>query len=223
MLACLSFLGEKIPDTAPTLPAKPAYGYYPKPRKSYYICKAEDEPAARRAFEGYNLEINYSRGQRYLGGFLGSAQKKEYIKLGGLAICNPVDTAHGTHSASLVATHHLTVSLMCRDTRFDLATHCTFATEAGQAARKSRLINERIFNMRITDTDAKSYRKKEFGKVLSQHEKEKKDKYLQTCLEMQKDFTPMVYLVDGIAGCDARNAKKRLATYLATPAPAYHR
>jgi hypothetical protein len=70
--------------------------------------------------------------------------------------------------------------------------------------------------MRITDTEARSYRKKEFGKVLLQHEKEKKDKYLQTCLEMWKDFTPMVYLVDGIAGCKAWNAKKRLATHLAS-------
>ncbi len=73
-----------------------------------------------------------------------------------------------------------------------------------------------IFDMRITDTEAKSYQKKEFGKDLSQHEKEKKDKYLQTCLEMQKDFTPMVYLVDGIAGREARNAEKRLVTYLAS-------
>ncbi len=56
---------------------RPAYGYYPEPRKSYYICKAEDEPAARRAFEGYDLEINYLRGQRYLGGFIGSTQMKE--------------------------------------------------------------------------------------------------------------------------------------------------
>ena len=69
--------------------------------------------------------------------------------------------------------------------------------------------------MHITDTDARSYRKKEFRKVLLQHKKEKKDKYLQTCLEMWKDFTPVVYLVDGIAGCEARNAKKRLATHLA--------
>jgi hypothetical protein len=70
--------------------------------------------------------------------------------------------------------------------------------------------------MRITDTDARSYRKKEFGKVLSQHKKEKKDKYLQTCLEMRKDFTPTIYLVDGIAGRKARNAKRRLATHLAS-------
>jgi hypothetical protein len=63
--------------------------------------------------------------------------------------------------------------------------------------------------MSITDTDAKSYRKKEFGKVLSQHKKEKKEKSLQTCLEMQKqkDFMPMVYSVDCIAGREARNAK----------------
>jgi hypothetical protein len=70
--------------------------------------------------------------------------------------------------------------------------------------------------MHITDTDARSYRKKEFEKVLLQQEKEKKDKYLQTCLEMRKDFTPMVYLVDGIAGHKAQNAKKRLATHLAS-------
>ena len=69
--------------------------------------------------------------------------------------------------------------------------------------------------MCITDTDAQSYWKKEFTKVLEQHEKEKKDKYLQTCLEMWKDFTPMVYSVDGIADREARNAKKRLATHLA--------
>jgi hypothetical protein len=32
---------------------------------------------------------------------------------------------------------------------------------------------------------------------------------------MQKDFTPMLYSVDGIAGCEAWNMEKRLATYLA--------
>jgi hypothetical protein len=73
-----------------------------------------------------------------------------------------------------------------------------------------------IFNMRITDMDARSYWKKDFGKVLSQHKSEKEDKYLQACLEMWKDFTYMVYLVDGIAGRKARNAKERLATHLAS-------
>jgi hypothetical protein len=70
--------------------------------------------------------------------------------------------------------------------------------------------------MRIMDTDARFYRKKEFEKVLEQHEKEKKDKYLWACLEMRKDFKPMVYLADGIVGRQARNAKGRLATHLAS-------
>jgi hypothetical protein len=73
-----------------------------------------------------------------------------------------------------------------------------------------------IFDMRITDTSTRSYQKNGFGKVLLQHKKEKKDKYLQTCLEMQKDFTPMVYLVNRIAGREAWNAKRRLATHLAS-------
>ena len=73
-----------------------------------------------------------------------------------------------------------------------------------------------IFDMRTyNDPDAKSYQKKESTKFLEQHEKEKKDKYLQNCLEMWEDFTPMVYSVDGIAGREARNVEKRLATQLA--------
>jgi hypothetical protein len=55
----------------------PTYGYFPEPSKSYYICKAEDEEVARAAFGGFGLKINYSRGQRYLGGFIGSAKMKE--------------------------------------------------------------------------------------------------------------------------------------------------
>jgi hypothetical protein len=55
----------------------PQYGYFPEPGRSYYICKAEDEDVAHQAFESFGLEINYSRGQRYLGGFIGSVKKKE--------------------------------------------------------------------------------------------------------------------------------------------------
>ena len=65
-------------------------------------------------------------------------------------------------------------------------------------------------------TDTQSYRKKGSAKVLEQHEKEKKDKYLRTCLELRKNFTPLVYSVDGIAGREAQNAEKRLATHLAS-------
>jgi hypothetical protein len=55
----------------------PQYGFFPEPGKLYFICKAEDEEAARQAFESFGLKINYLRGQRYLGGFIGSADKME--------------------------------------------------------------------------------------------------------------------------------------------------
>ncbi len=210
----------------------PPYGYFPKPGKSYYIYKVEDEPTAHQAFESFGLKINYSRGQQYLGSFIGSTQRKEEwlgelvskrvsavktlsvfakhypqtayagftfylqnkwqyvqrvvaytalfyvplemeiqtrflpallgipsteidggyhqllthdIKQGGLAIRNPVDTAPSVHSASLAATRHLMVSLVDSGTQFDLGAHRYFATKAGQAARKSRLTNERLY------------------------------------------------------------------------------
>ena len=48
-----------------------------RPAKSCYICKAEDEAVARQAFLEKGLTINYSRGQRYQGGFIGIYEKKE--------------------------------------------------------------------------------------------------------------------------------------------------
>ncbi len=67
------------------------------------------------------------------------------IKQGGLAICNPVDMAPNIHLALLAATRHMTMSLVDTETRFDLGAHRTCATAAGQAARKSRLIDEQLF------------------------------------------------------------------------------
>ena len=72
-----------------------------------------------------------------------------------------------------------------------------------------------IFDVRITDTRARSHRGRGFEKVLAAQEKEKKDKYLRSCLEQRKDFTPMVYSVEGIPGREARNAERHLATLLA--------
>jgi hypothetical protein len=68
--------------------------------------------------------------------------------------------------------------------------------------------------VRITDTQSRSYRNKDYQKVLAQQEKEKKNQYLRPFLEMRKDFTPLVYSVDGIAGREAKNAEKRLAYHL---------
>ena len=61
--------------------------------------------------------------------------------------------------------------------------------------------------MHITDTQYHSYWNKDYQKVLAQQEKEKKNQYLHPCLEMWKDFTPLVYSVDGITGREAKNAE----------------
>jgi hypothetical protein len=443
----------------------PRYGYFVDPSKSHYICKAEDEAEARLEFERIGADINFSRGERYLGGFIGSgAAKKRWlgemvakwaaavetlalvavkypqtayagftfclqnewqylqrvvadtgpffdplekairskfipallglradeingkyrellthsVTKGGVAIRNPVDTAASVHSASKAATLHLTRSLIDNTVDFNLYDHQATARAAGQAARSGRLEREQryldvraresaadgrrdkrnsasgvwltivpsrlngtgisaeewrdnirlrynhlpldmpekcdgcncrmtvehalsckkgglvhirhddvadewrhlcgtalsfgrvereprihssvgrlarevgdteaetlttgdleemqttgergdagvhgfwqrgrqsIFDVRITDPDARSARARDFTKILAMHEKEKKDKYLQTCLQMRKDFTPLVYTVDGIAGREARNAERRLASHLGT-------
>ena len=69
--------------------------------------------------------------------------------------------------------------------------------------------------MRITDTEARSYRNKDFTKVLAAQEKEKKRKYLASLRAQRKDFNPMIYTVDGIAGRKAKSTEKRLASVLA--------
>ena len=56
------------------------------------------------------------------------------IKLGGLAIHNPVDAAPSVHMALIAATHHLTASLVDAQIRFDLGMHQQCAIAAGQVA-----------------------------------------------------------------------------------------
>ena len=51
-------------------------------------------------------------------------------------------------------------------------------------------------------------------KVLAKAGKEKKDFYLQACLECRSTFTPMVYSPDIIPGAEALAAQKRLASLL---------
>jgi len=216
----------------------PQYGYFPEPSKSYdiYMCKAKNKDAACQAFESFGLKINYSRGQQYLGGFIGSAStnklwlakmvvkwwvaavqtlsivaewypqtayasftfcllqnKSHYVqrvvaatapffalleeaicthfllsllplgiplagingdyhqllthsvKMGGLAIHNPVDMAPRVHLASNAATYHLTASLMWDATWFDLGMHCMCANKADLAAWRDWLQNKGIF------------------------------------------------------------------------------
>jgi hypothetical protein len=67
------------------------------------------------------------------------------VRLSGLAIRNPVDTAPSVHMALLATTRHLTASLGDDQLRFDLGTRCACAIEAGLAAQQDQLLNEQIF------------------------------------------------------------------------------
>jgi hypothetical protein len=54
-----------------------AYGWYAEPEKTHVICTKEEEPEVKAAFlsRGF-VEVKFSRGQRYLGGFIGSEKAK---------------------------------------------------------------------------------------------------------------------------------------------------
>ena len=72
-----------------------------------------------------------------------------------------------------------------------------------------------IFDIRVTDTDAAGYRRKDPAKVLADQEKAKKKKYGEACQEAHRHFTPLVFSVDGMEGAEATAARKRLASRLA--------
>ena len=70
-------------------------------------------------------------------------------------------------------------------------------------------------DVRVTDTDAKSYRSSTSAKVLEKAAREKRAKYEKACLEQRRSFMALVYSVDGMAGKGARAYKKRIASLLA--------
>jgi hypothetical protein len=73
-----------------------------------------------------------------------------------------------------------------------------------------------IVDVRMTDTDAKSYWSRDPHKVLATQEREKKKKkYLQSCLEQRKHFTPFAVSTDGLIGREAEELLKRLSLQLA--------
>ena len=72
-----------------------------------------------------------------------------------------------------------------------------------------------IIDVRITDVDAKSNRSKDPMKVLAAHEREKKKKYLEPCLEQRRHFSPFVVSTDGLLGKEAKTLLKKLSAVLA--------
>ena len=67
------------------------------------------------------------------------------VKMGGLAIRNPVDTATHVHEASMEATSHLTRSLVEAGVAFDLGQHKSVASKARQDTRNNRMGRERCY------------------------------------------------------------------------------
>ena len=72
-----------------------------------------------------------------------------------------------------------------------------------------------IFDMRVVDTDAATHRSQDPAKVLAGHEKRKKNRYLEPCLARRRQFTPLVFSVDGLPGEEAKAAMQRVASRLA--------
>ncbi|KAL7503627.1 hypothetical protein ACHAXN_001389 [Cyclotella atomus] len=71
-----------------------------------------------------------------------------------------------------------------------------------------------FFDVRITDTESRSTRNVDPAKVLAKCEQLKKDKHLRPCLEQRRDFTPLVYSVDGMSGRETRQAERKIASAL---------
>ena len=71
-----------------------------------------------------------------------------------------------------------------------------------------------MFDIQRVNLNAGSYLRMTPYLALAKAEKEKKDLYLQGCLDHRKTFTPMVYSADGIPGVEALAAQKRLAALL---------
>eukprot|EP00957_Ditylum_brightwellii_P166849 12699567-Ditylum_brightwellii.AAC.1 len=68
-----------------------------------------------------------------------------------------------------------------------------------------------ILDIYITDTDTESYISHSMESVLAAQEKEKKDKYLQACLEQRRHFLPFVVSDDGMLGHEASMVLKQIS------------
>ena len=98
----------------------------------------------------------------------------------------------------------------------------TASNTAGDEARGDVMIHglwksgsSCVLDIRVTDTDAKSYLSTSSAKVLERAAKLKKDKYLDACLQRRRSFVPLVYSVDGMACKEAKAFEKCVASLLA--------
>ena len=71
------------------------------------------------------------------------------------------------------------------------------------------------YDIRVTDTDARSYGNRSTAQVLKACESEKKNKHLEACRNRHIIFTPLVASVDGCLGKEFQHFVKRVGEVLA--------
>ena len=78
-------------------------------------------------------------------------------------------------------------------------------------------LEKTLCDVRIFHSGAESYKNRNLEDIFKHHEQEKKSKYLDHVLNVEKcGFTPLVYSTHGGCGPEAENFQKRLATLLAS-------
>ena len=73
-----------------------------------------------------------------------------------------------------------------------------------------------VHNMRVLNTDTKSYWEKSPKKCLEEADKSKKKMYLEACLQQRRHLSPFVASVDGILGVEVTSTLKSIAICLAS-------
>ena len=73
-----------------------------------------------------------------------------------------------------------------------------------------------IIDVRMTDTDSPSYLNDTPADVIENQEKQKKRKYVNSCLKQRRTFTPFVLSVDGLLGKEAKSFLKAISTHLSS-------
>ena len=76
-------------------------------------------------------------------------------------------------------------------------TRCRYFLRQLQYEFETQQNQDRIIDVRVTDSDAPSYRTRNPYSVIGSQEAEKKKKYLRSCLEQRRTFVPFVVSVDG--------------------------
>ena len=72
-----------------------------------------------------------------------------------------------------------------------------------------------VIDVRVTNINGKSQRHLVPAKVLAKHEREKKAKHLEACLDQRRHFSPFVFSTDGVIGQEAKTLLKRVSALLA--------